>query len=97
MEVVVHGGDLDQAWRELQKKISADGIFTRIRDRLEPKPSRRIRNKEEKALRKLRKKERERISQTWISVNEQSPAWRFVYQNGEYRKIMLRKRSIKNE
>jgi ribosomal protein S21 len=97
MCVTVQNENLDEALRILKRKVNADGIFASLKERSEPKASIRRKKKEEKALRKLRKRERERISQTWISVNEQSPAWRFVYQNGEYRKIMLRKRSIKNE
>ena len=55
---MVRGNDLEQALKELKRKINRDGIFAKIKDRSESKPSVRRRNKRRKSLQRVKKNER---------------------------------------
>lgn len=51
----MQGENIGMAIQELKRKILRDGIFREIKDRQEPSPSIRKRNKERKARRRLLK------------------------------------------
>ena len=57
MEAVVRDGNLDEALRILKRKVYQDGIFSELKDRSEPKPSIRRRDKRRKAMRRRKKNE----------------------------------------
>jgi hypothetical protein len=77
-------------------KRQLDKIDLRKEARLRAIPRAGERERQKRRLADVRRRKREKILENRDSINEKSPSWHFVYQDGDYYRVFNRKRRARS-
>lgn len=90
--------NIDMEIRRFKKELDRNGLRRELEIRSYPKPSERKKQKTLKArLARMKGRKREKMIEGKESRNEQAPSWRFVLRDGEYVKVPVAHKEMRQQ